>query len=284
MYTGCSSLASAPELLAEVLVDHCYYNMFFGCTNLQYIKCLATDISASNCTTNWTYNVSSTGVFVRDVSMNSWLSGSNGIPKGWTIETNTAEKYEAVDLGLSVKWADMNLGATKPEEYGDYYAWGETATKTDYTWESYLLSEGRYNSLQKYNFKDSYGVVDGKNTLDDEDDAAYNGLGANWRMPTIDEFRELQEECDWTWTNNNGIKGYLVKSKTTDKSIFLPAAGYKENDSDPTLGYFANYWTASLHNVDPSCAWCLVFSSGSIASNSCNRRYYGYSIRPVSAQ
>ena len=86
MFYNCSSLATAPELPATTLETHCYETMFFGCTSLNYVKCLATDISASYCTQGWLFNVAATGTFVKDASMSSWTTGSNGIPEGWTVE------------------------------------------------------------------------------------------------------------------------------------------------------------------------------------------------------
>ena len=277
MYMNCSSLTSAPELPAKVLVDYCYNNMFLGCTSLEYIKCLATDISASNCTSSWVYNVSSSGVFVKDNSMNAWPNGSNGIPKGWTVNNNYSEIIEMVDLGLSVKWANMNLGASKPEEYGDYFAWGETDSKDDYSWSTYEFSNSPSGPFSKYNTDSSYGTVDNKIVLDAEDDVAHVKLGGNWRMPTDAEWTELQENCTWTWTTQNGSKGRLVTA-SNGNSIFLPAAGYRYDTTLAREGSYGYYWSSSL--ATPGAARFLRFYSGYVARYS-DYRYNGYSIRPV---
>ena len=111
---------------------------------------------------------------------------------------------EYVDLGLSVKWATFNVGATSPEDYGDYFAWGETETKEEYTWENYKWCNGTVYKITKYN------ATDGKTILEPEDDVAQVLWGGNWRMPTIEEQTELREQCIWTWTSINGIWCYLV--------------------------------------------------------------------------
>ena len=123
-----------------------------------------------------------------------------------------AIKYEAVDLGLpsGVKWATFNVGATRPWEYGAYYAWGETEEKEDYSWETYSMCNGNYNTLTNYCNDSNLGAVDDKMVLDLEDDAAYRHWGGEWRMPTIAEFKELRDNCKWNWTTLNGVNGYEV--------------------------------------------------------------------------
>lgn len=123
--------------------------------------------------------------------------------------------HEYVDLGLSVKWATCNVGATKPEEYGDYFAWGETTPKSTYDWETYKYCNGSFDSLTKYNNSSIFGTEDYKKTLELADDAARANWGGSWRMPTKAEQDELREKCTWTWTTQNGVKGCKVTSKTT---------------------------------------------------------------------
>ena len=140
--------------------------------------------------------------------------------------------HEYVDLGLSVKWATCNVGASKPEEYGDYFAWGETQPKNTYDWSTYKWCNGSYDTQTKYCTKSSYGTVDNKTQLELSDDAARANWGGSWRMPTDAEMTELREQCTWTWTTQNGVYGYKVTSKKsgyTNKSIFLPAAGYRSS-------------------------------------------------------
>ena len=144
--------------------------------------------------------------------------------------------YEAVDLGLSVKWATFNVGATKPEEFGDYFSWGETEPRATYYWEGYKW--GPQNALTKYNDKDNL------TTLAPEDDAATANWGNDWRMPTQEEWQELLDNCELTSVTENGIKCLKVTSKKegyTDKFIILPKAGYRNQVSRWGADY-ASYW------------------------------------------
>ena len=135
--------------------------------------------------------------------------------------------YEYIDLGLSVKWASMNIGASSPEESGDYFAWGETTPKSVYDWSTYKYCNGTYNSLTKYNHNENYGVVDNKMKLELSDDAANVNWGGEWRMPSEAEYKELLEKCTWSSSSMNGKKGFLIQSKINGNSIFLPVAGTK---------------------------------------------------------
>ena len=191
--------------------------------------------------------------------------------------------HEYVDLGLSVKWATCNVGATKPEDYGDYFAWGETEPKSTYDWSTYKYCNGSYNTLTKYNNSSSYGTVDNKTTLDLIDDAARANWGGSWRMPTDAELTELRENCTWTWTTQNGVYGYKVTSKKsgyTNKSIFLPAAGYRFNSDLGNAGSYGDYWSSSLYTDHPYYAYVLYFYSDGVYRNSSNR-CCGQSVRPV---
>ena len=160
--------------------------------------------------------------------------------------------HEYVDLGLSVKWATCNVGATKPEEYGDYFAWGETQPKSNYDWSTYKYCNGSYKTLTKYNNSSSYGTVDNKTTLDLSDDAARANWGGSWRMPTRAEQDELRNNCTWTWTTQNGVNGYKVTSKSNGNSIFLPAAGYRDDSSLNNAGSTGYYWSSSLYTDNPN--------------------------------
>lgn len=198
---------------------------------------------------------------------------------------------ETVDLGLpsGLKWASFNLGASMPEEYGEYYAWGETQTKSNYSWSTYKwYYDGDYNKWTKYCPADKAsswygeGTPDGKTVLDLEDDAARANLGEAWRMPTKEEWIELRENCTWTWTTQTRVKGYLVTS-SNGNSIFLPAAGRLNNTSLGSVGYSGLYWSSSLDTVYPYSAEFLEFFSGDVSM----RSYYrsaGFSVRPVYAE
>ena len=193
---------------------------------------------------------------------------------------------QVVDLGLSVKWASFNLGATKPEEYGDYYAWGETEPKSDYSWSTYKWCNGSPSTLTKYNTYSGYGTVDNKTVLDLEDDAAHVNWGGNWRMPTLAEQQELLDNCTWEWTNNyngTGVSGRKVTSNKagyTDKSIFLPVAGFTDGKdfSDTRTGGY--YWCSSLGTGHSYNANHIHFYIGD-CFYSASRRSCGRSVRPV---
>ena len=202
---------------------------------------------------------------------------------GYNIRPVCPKEHEYVDLGMSVKWATCNVGATKPEEYGDYYAWGETEPKTIYDWSTYKWCNGSNTTLTKYNSSTSYGTVDNKTVLDPEDDVAHVKWGGSWRMPTKVELDELRNNCTWTWTTLNGVNGYLVTSNKTgytDRSIFLPAADACYTSGPASLGFYGLYWLSSLNTDDPLYAWYIGFSSGNV-SVYYRYRYSGFSVRPV---
>ncbi|MBR5209220.1 MAG: hypothetical protein IKV67_05130 [Paludibacteraceae bacterium] len=181
--------------------------------------------------------------------------------------------YEYVDLGLSVEWATFNIGATKPEEYGAYFAWGETKPKNVYSWQTYKWSEGSETTLTKYNTKHSYGKVDDITNLLPEDDAATVNWGNEWRMPTYEEQLELLNYCDWEWTELNGIKGYEITG-FNGNSIFLPVAGEIIDEKEDRVGDTGYYWLSSL-----SVNSLYFYSNNHREFNTC--RYRGLTIRPV---
>lgn len=239
-----------------------------------------------------------------------------GVPKG------------AVDLGIvmtredgttyNLYWATSNLSedglCPNPEEYGDYYAWGETdpyyvkghsrdspcndwrtiegKTMTGYDWASYKWCNGSYNTLTKYVTDETYGTVDNKTVLEDLDDVAHVKLGGKWRMPTIEEWTELRTMCTWAWTidyRGTGVSGRIVTSDVEgyeDKSIFLPAAGERIGvDLDDSYDYGA-YWSSSL-NIGTGMATFedtarrVYFSKYSTIALNQKSRFYGASVRPV---
>ena len=188
--------------------------------------------------------------------------------------------HEYVDLGLSVKWATCNVGATKPEEYGDYFAWGETQPKDYYDWSTYKWCNGSDNTQTKYCTDSYYGTVDNKTQLELSDDAARANWGGSWRMPTTEEQQELINNCTWIWTTQNGVNGYKVTSKKNGNSIFLPAAGYRLGSSLGGAGSYGYYWLSSLDTVDPSYACYLRFNSDYVGWYY-DYRYLGFTVRPV---
>ena len=194
----------------------------------------------------------------------------------WEKALGTPAEY--VDLGLSVKWATYNVGATTPEEYGDYFAWGEVKSKIDYTENNY-----KYQGYTKYN------PTDKKKVLDIIDDAARMNWGGKWRMPSDSEWGELISQCTWEWDNEKN--GYVVTSQKegyTQKSIFLPAAGYKGRGNHSCGSSVGHYWRTSLggslgsYDDGERFAECICFSwSNNTPWMHTEYRYSGLSIRPV---
>lgn len=183
-----------------------------------------------------------------------------------------------VDLGLPSEtlWATRNVGATSPEDYGDYFAWGETSTKEEYTQENSLTYRLDIEELQ------SQGYIDGEGNLTSSHDAATANWGGEWRMPTSSEILELRIYCTWQWTTQNGVNGYKVKSKTNDNSIFLPAAGSRGGMSSSHVGFNSYYWSSTPLESDALGAYRLFFSSLIPGSRGWRLRFYGLSVRPVS--
>lgn len=197
-----------------------------------------------------------------------------------TDSTGYENGYAYVDLGLSVKWATCNVGASKPEAYGDYFAWGETKPKTIYDWNTYKWCNGSETTLTKYNDYSAYGVVDYRTQLNLSDDAAHVNWGGNWRMPTDAEWTELREQCIWAWTTGKGIIGYTVISKSNNNKIFLPAAGYRYGSLLDFAGSGGYYWSSWLTTGSPNIARAVNFNSNGVYRYNGLRRY-GFSVRPV---
>lgn len=188
--------------------------------------------------------------------------------------------HEAVDLGLSVKWAICNVGAAKPEETGGYYAWGETEEKEDYSWATYKWCNSSSTTMTRYCSDSYYGIMDNNEKLASEDDVASVKWGGRWRLPTSKEQRELLDNCNWQWTSLNGVSGYRVTSRTNGNSIFLPAAGSRDGTEEVYQGVGGCYWAGSLCADYSNTAFFLCFYK--ICSDWVNfYRYMGFTVRPV---
>jgi uncharacterized protein (TIGR02145 family) len=197
-----------------------------------------------------------------------------------TDKSGTIDGHDYVDLGLpsGTLWATCNVGASKPEGYGNYYAWGETATKAVYDWSTYKWTSGWSSTPTKYTGSSSA-------ELELSDDAAYVNWGKNWRMPSKAQFDELinSSYTTTTWTSINGIYGWKITSKMpgyTGNYIFLPAAGLRVGSS---LGFADSnglYWSRTLYDNDMDSAWYLNFHSSNIDVIDFYR-CEGYSVRPV---
>ena len=201
------------------------------------------------------------------------------------VADHAPDGVEAVDLGLpsGLKWASCNVGTTTPEGYGNYYAWGEVKTKANYSWLTYKYAKKDREKLTKYCTNSTYGYngfVDNKNTMELGDDVAYATWGGTWRMPTNTEWSELLNNCTWTWTTQNNVNGYLVKSNTNSNSIFLPAAGCYKGTALNDAGSIGYYWSARLSLKSYFARYFKINSDTHIVGNA-NERRYGLSIRPV---
>ena len=203
------------------------------------------------------------------------------------IETYTADEnyeeidgHECVDLGLSIRWATCNIGAYSPEEFGGYYAWGETEEKNNYIWENYKWCKGSYKSFTKYCTNSSYGTIDNKMFLDTEDDVAHAKWGGGWRMPTENEINELIKKCTWKWTTLNGINGYFIVGPNGN-NIFLPAAGMREGENVYHQGIIGLYWSATLIEKSNPDAYYLDFEEGNHGQYYVTDRSWGLPVRPV---
>ena len=256
--------------------DTFYYGASKKLSEIKYKK-------SSHYFNNWNTKADGTGVPYED-AQTLMINRNITLYAQWIyIIPGNENNHEFVDLGLSVRWATMNVGATKPESYGGYYAWGETSTKTSiYSWSTYKWCNGSAATLMKYNTIKNYdNIVDNKNTLETEDDAASVNWGGDCRIPTKEEFTELKNHCDWTWTKQNGVSGCLVVSKINGKSIFLPASGFRGNYTTTTTspGELGSYWSSSVSSTSTK-AYCVYFNSEQLSIDT-DYRYFGASIRPV---
>ena len=205
------------------------------------------------------------------------------------VKVSKASPIKAIDLGLSVKWGSCNLGAEKPEDCGDYYAWGETEPKNNYIWATYKwrITNSSNDGVSKYCDTKGKGVVDDLDVLLPEDDAAHVNLGGKWRIPSQEDMIELTIDCTWKWTFKDKIWGYIVTGPNGN-SIFLPAAG--ERVDTLTL------WVGTADKEEDCYGWywySKVYSPGNQNGRHLNICYdwyslrddprcNGYSIRPVS--
>ena len=196
-------------------------------------------------------------------------------------------KYEFVDLGLpsGTKWATCNVGANSPEEFGLYFAWGETegyegiTDEKQFSWADYKLCGGSSSTLTKYNNDSSNGTVDTLTTLEQVDDAAYTSDNT-YRMPTSAELEELTANTTSTWETLNGVNGRRFTSKTNGNSIFVPAAGDCYNGSVNGVGSYGYLWSSSLNEGNPRVGWYLNFGSDYVYVSK-HGRYDGFTVRAV---
>lgn len=190
--------------------------------------------------------------------------------------------HEYVDLALpsGTLWATCNVGATKPEGYGNYYAWGETSTKGTYDWNSYKYSNGESDKLTKYCSRSddgNNGFTDKLTQLQSGDDPATVNWGSGWRTPSMVQWAELRNNTTNKWTKRNGVCGRLFTSKTNGQTIFLPAAGWEYREVES----YGSYWSRSLNTDDPCRAWGFDFYSSDYSLSPGIIRDCGLTVRPV---
>ncbi|MBQ3738415.1 MAG: hypothetical protein IKG81_16305 [Bacteroidales bacterium] len=195
----------------------------------------------------------------------------------------TYNGHEYVDLGLpsGLLWATCNVGADAPEEYGDYFAWGETTPKDTYNWSTYQYVY--MDRLTKYCSASSYGYngfTDNLTVLQPSDDAATANWGSGWCMPTRAQWEELLQNTTNTWITQDGVNGRLFIA-TNGNTLFLPAAGYRWDGGLYYAGNAGDYWSSSLSTGRPRSAWSFGFDSGYYGMNSGGGRGYGPSVRAV---
>lgn len=235
----------------------------------------------------------SSSILTFTVSGNGGVSYSQTLSAGKNMEAGNAynyalaldkddSQYVAVDLGLpsGLKWASFNVGATVPEEYGDYYAWGEVATKSDFsrdTYEHFRIETG--TDADGFD-SEEHIWVDLGDISGTEYDVAHQKWGGSWRMPTQSEFQELKDYCTWKWGAKNTVYGYKVTG-SNGNWIFLPAAGYRLNTSLYNDGSNGYYWSSTPDPYGPNSVSYLYFDSSYINPNDNNGRYGGQSVRPV---
>lgn len=214
------------------------------------------------------------------------------------VEAKDGKTYEAVDMGFpsGTLWATCNMGATSPEQNGDYYSWGETETKSEYSVENYkwYYDRDQYKIL-KYCTNDDRGYVDytphkidRKTALDSIDNAVIVKMGDNWDIPTLTEYRELLYRTTVRWCKLNGVYGYMFTSKEkgyTDRSIFLPMSGQFDEDTNDFIGKFGFYWTRTIYPGETYSSAVLQMDHKTgdniTVTNTRRERYMGLPIRPI---
>jgi len=216
----------------------------------------------------------------------------NNTPQVDYSATGRYNGHEYVDLGLSVRWATCNVGASNKEDYGDYYAWGETSTKNEYSWSTYIHCNRYEYRLTKYCYSSDEGYMgytDSRTKLELDDDVANVKWGGNWRMPTKNEIDELKTKCTWKEITIDGVNGFEISSNISGfegHAIFWPAAGYRLDNDLNSLGLGVSYWSSSLDMESPESAYCYSFATtrwgtvSGVASTSTSR-CSGKPVRPV---
>lgn len=308
-YVASDGTVSMTEGIAGTAIVGYEYNN--GVNNLMFSGALTSSAVGNAVDYHFTICDQTDKIFHYRYAGTKTLSESKYIGLG-NISASIWNSLEFVDLGLpsGTLWANCNLGTSTEIGYGDYYAWGETtpyyevgyaqenpqshwkAGKTGYNWASNSLANGNYYKLIKYcptektGYWDGGGSPDNKLELESEDDAAAIALNGLGRIPTKADIEELLNSsyCTWSWQtdyNSTGVNGYLVTSISNSATIFLPAAGCRDDTNLQYSGTCGYYWSSSLYTDYPERAWYLYLDSDKHNMNNYGNRYYGHSVRPV---
>ena len=201
------------------------------------------------------------------------------------IPVEPSVNHDYVDMGLpsGTLWATMNVGANSPEDYGDYFAWGETVPKEVYSWSTYQWCNGNFNKLIKYCNNSTYGYngfTDDLTELELEDDAAYVNWGPEWRIPSLIQIKELLNNCTYELTTRNGVSGMLLTSNYNGESLFFPAAGYRSDSSVNYVGVGGYFMSRTLASYTSYYSYLFYFYSNDLRWNT-GDRFFGKSVRAV---
>ena len=287
-FGGCTGLTSF-EIPNSVTSIGCY--AFAGCYNLTSITIPSSVTSISFLVFDQCYDFTTVYYTGTEADRDNMTIDDETITGSGVTWYYNFDGHPFVDLGLSIGllWATCNVGASKPEGYGNYYAWGETTGyddgKTTFDWSTYTLCNGSSSTMTKYCPDSDYGTVDNIATLELADDAANANWGGDWRMPTSAECQELVENCSSEWVtdyNGTGVAGRLFTSNNNGNTLFLPAAGDRYDASLHFAGTNGYYWSSSLYSDDQNRARLLDFGSGYVYTYYGNR-YDGLSVRAVLA-
>lgn len=291
--------------VSSVRLNKSNINLWEGDT--ETLIAIASPSNATNKNVSWESSDASVATVDASGKVTAVAAGTAYITVSWvgnsdikatcavTVTNPSLPVPEMVDLGLpsGLKWASFNLGATSSEEYGNYYQWGglQDVTNTSinvgisncpyHTGSSNSIGWTKYIPIDYSSYWSGTDSPDDKDTLDSDDDVVHIALGRNWRMPTIDEFDELIENCRSMWIERNGVYGRVFISNTNGKSIFLPAAGGRDGNILNGVGTGAAYWSLSLFTDSPSNASVLIIHSGGEYLGEYGRSR-GIPVRPVS--
>lgn len=301
------TLDSSDRSITDVILSDKAIDLAKGCTKQLYASVVPENDAYQNIIWSsdypWVAEVDGSGLVTAKSAGHCVVTAMahNGV---FGVCLVTVSSQTGVDLGLSVKWAECNVGAVSASDPGNYFAWGESVPRTDefagfYYWETYLFSGGSSHTLTRYNTLSSYGTVDNLTTLTSSDDAASVQWKDSWRLPTSLEWAELYDNCTWEWLEKGDKSGYISSftaqaagyliikggvgsfSLDREKFIFLPSCGCYKGNYVEENNVTCHYWSSSLYIQHPDCAIELSAGPLSIQPQYGAPRCYGMTVRPV---